>query len=79
MVKSRTFDDDSPEIIKIISVVFTPANGVWGKIIFSQASVCPRGGLGVCADTTPGRHPLIPTPPPGQNPPADNPPGQTPL
>ena len=24
-----------------------PANEVWGKVIFSQASVCPRGGVSV--------------------------------
>ena len=38
-----------------------PANEVWGKVIFSQASVCPQGGGGL-----PDRDPLDRDPPYGK-------------
>ena len=39
-----------------------PANEVWGKVIFSQASVCPQGGL-------PDRDPLVDRDPLDRDPP----------
>ena len=40
--------------------LLSPANEVWGKVIFSQVSVCPRGGGGMWqtprwVDTPPGQ------------------------
>ena len=36
----------------IITIFLLPANKVWGKIIFTQVSVCPQGCV---ADTLPGQ------------------------
>ena len=43
-------------------LLLPPANEVWVKVIFSQASVCPQGD--VC-----GRHSPKQTPSPGRHPP----------
>ena len=68
--------------------IFTVRNSSCGKVILSQVSVCPGGGVHPLgrhppgkhprADTPPGRHPLGRHPrlgrhPPGQTPPADTP------
>ena len=66
---------------------YRPQRG-WAKVIFSQASVCPRGGRGVCLsafwDITPREHTATPHPP-EQTPPqtrhtprSRHPPEQTP-
>ena len=53
--------------------ILPPANEVWGKVIFSQASVCPQEGGGW--QTPPRETPLQADAPPGRHPS----PGQTPL
>ena len=60
--------------LRVSNALLPPANEIWGKVVFSQASVCPRGCVypsmqwtgevcTPCTDTprqTPplGRHPI---------------------
>ena len=46
---------------RMVNFLFLPpANEVWGKVIFSQASVCPRAGEGVSlTETPPDRDPPL--------------------